>query len=70
MTQADLKFICEICGSELDGRLCKAICPNCGRMLDCSDLPGMPANLRYDAERGGWVPRPENFESRPDEKAP
>ncbi len=37
-------YICEICDTQLDEHHCKARCPNCGRMLDCSDLPILPAN--------------------------
>ena len=39
-----LVYICEICGAVLDEHHCKAQCPNCGRMLDCSDLPIFQAN--------------------------
>lgn len=58
MPEPELVFVCEICQTILDARLCKAICPNCGRMLDCSDLPAMPANGRFDADRGGLMLRP------------
>jgi hypothetical protein len=39
-----LFYICEICQTVLDEHHCKAICPNCGRMFDCSDLPLVQAN--------------------------
>jgi hypothetical protein len=42
----DLIYICEICGTVLDEHHCKAVCPNCGRMFDCSDLPLIKANAR------------------------
>ena len=42
----DLVYICEICQTVLDEHHCKAVCPNCGRMFDCSDLPIMQANGR------------------------
>lgn len=52
-------YVCEICQTVLDEHHCKAICPNCGRMLDCSDLPGIQANaVREDdgvvTPRKGW----------------
>ena len=47
MPSDDLLYICEICGYELsEQHHCKAVCPNCGRMFDCSDLPIMRANAR------------------------
>jgi hypothetical protein len=58
MPDRELVFVCEICQTILDAHHCKAICPNCGRMLDCSDLPAMAANGRFDAEHGGLVIRP------------
>jgi hypothetical protein len=42
----ELIYICEICGMVLDEHHCKAVCPNCGRMFDCSDLPLIKANAR------------------------
>lgn len=50
MPSPELVFICEICQTILEPHLCKAICPNCGRMLDCSDLPAMRANARFNPE--------------------
>lgn len=41
----NFRYICEICGTPLDERHCKARCPNCGRVMDCSDLPALTANL-------------------------
>lgn len=45
----ELIYICEICQTVLDEHHCKAVCPNCGRMFDCSDLPLMQANGRIDS---------------------
>ncbi|HYG78519.1 MAG TPA: hypothetical protein VEK08_26205 [Planctomycetota bacterium] len=42
----DLLYICEICQTVLTEHHCKAQCPNCGRMFDCSDLPIMQANAK------------------------
>ena len=42
-----LIYLCEICDTLLDEHNCKAICPNCGRMLDCSDLPFIQADGIY-----------------------
>jgi len=56
-------FVCEICGSVLNESNCKARCPNCGRTLDCSDLPSLQADgmleLREDNEVH-FIPRPAN----------
>jgi predicted RNA-binding Zn-ribbon protein involved in translation (DUF1610 family) len=30
-------IICDSCGGQMVSRLCKLICPNCGRKHDCSD---------------------------------
>jgi len=49
-------YLCEICQSVMDEHNCKAICPNCGRMCDCSDLPVMQANGSVD-ESGDIQPR-------------
>ncbi len=58
MASHELVYVCEICQTILDAHHCKAICPNCGRMLDCSDLPGMSANAFFeDDERGRLVLR-------------
>lgn len=32
---------CDRCGAEFDTTACKAVCHNCGRMIDCSD-GGLP----------------------------
>lgn len=57
---SDLIFICEICGSVLDESHCKARCPNCGRTLDCSDLPALQADGKTDPSKSGihFIPRP------------
>ena len=52
----DILYICEICQTPLEEHNCKAICPNCGRMCDCSDLPVMQANASVD-ESGDITPR-------------
>lgn len=49
-------YVCEICQTVLEEHNCKAICPNCGRMCDCSDLPVMQANGSID-EHGDMQPR-------------
>lgn len=49
-------YVCEICQTVLEEHNCKAICPNCGRMCDCSDLPVMQANGSID-EDGEMKPR-------------
>jgi hypothetical protein len=46
-----LIYICEICQTVLDEHQCKAVCPNCGRMFDCSDLPLIQANGLVEDER-------------------
>ncbi len=58
MRESELVYICEICQTVLDAHHCKAICPNCGRMFDCSDLPLMAANASIDAQSGGLTLRP------------
>jgi rubrerythrin len=40
---AERRFICDLCGSIMEERQCKIICPNCGNRFDCSDL-----NIYYD----------------------
>ncbi len=52
-----LIYICEICQTVLDEHHCKAVCPNCGRMFDCSDLPLIAANALIDSD--------DNIVSRP-----
>jgi uncharacterized Zn finger protein (UPF0148 family) len=49
MPQPGLLYVCEICQTILHEHHCKAICPNCGRMFDCSDLPLMAANAQIDS---------------------
>lgn len=51
----ELIYICEICQTVLHEHHCKAVCPNCGRMFDCSDLPLIQANARVQHDR--VVPR-------------
>ena len=36
-------YICDRCGTEMDERNCKIVCPNCGNRFDCSDL-----NIYFD----------------------
>ena len=50
MAQPSLIYICEICQTILQEHHCKAVCPNCGRMFDCSDLPIMAANASVDSQ--------------------
>lgn len=47
----DLVYICEICQTVLEEHHCKAVCPNCGRMFDCSDLPLIQANAKVENDR-------------------
>ncbi len=54
----ELVYICEICQAILEEHHCKAVCPNCGRMFDCSDLPLIQANAKFENER--FVPGPRN----------
>ena len=54
----DLVYICEICQTVLEEHHCKAVCPNCGRMFDCSDLPLIQANAMIDHDR--LIPRSGN----------
>jgi uncharacterized Zn finger protein (UPF0148 family) len=56
----ELLFLCEICGMVLEQHQCKATCPNCGRMLDCSDLPALTANGAVEFRNGEahFIPHP------------
>lgn len=36
-------YLCDRCGTEMQERNCKVICPNCGNRFDCSDL-----NIYFD----------------------
>jgi uncharacterized Zn finger protein (UPF0148 family) len=36
-------YTCDRCGTEMNERTCKVICPNCGNRFDCSDL-----NIYFD----------------------
>ena len=56
MPGSELVYVCEICQTLLEEHHCKAICPNCGRMFDCSDLPLMRANAQFID--GHFIPRP------------
>jgi hypothetical protein len=58
MAAPELVYVCEICQTILEEHHCKAICPNCGRMFDCSDLPLMAANASVDSETAGLKMRP------------
>ncbi|MCZ7649425.1 MAG: hypothetical protein M5U26_29905 [Planctomycetota bacterium] len=62
---ADLIYLCEICGSVLDEHHCKAVCPNCGRMFDCSDLPALQANGEIVIRNGQRVFIPARAEAAP-----
>ena len=54
-----LVYICEICQTPLEELAhCKYGCPNCGRTLDCSDVPILPASAKYLVEDGCLVRRP------------
>jgi hypothetical protein len=57
MSGERLIYICEICQTVLDEHHCKAVCPNCGRMFDCSDLPLIAANAMIDDDQN-LVARP------------
>jgi hypothetical protein len=51
MTES-LVYICEICQTPLEDHHCTSVCPNCGRTLDCTDLPFIAASAkRMDDER-------------------
>ena len=52
----DLVYICEICQTVLSEHHCKAQCPNCGRMFDCSDLPLIHANGKISDDT--FIPAP------------
>ncbi|HLX63954.1 MAG TPA: hypothetical protein VKX17_21965 [Planctomycetota bacterium] len=58
MPAPNLVYICEICQTILQEHHCKAICPNCGRMFDCSDLPIMLANATIDEDTAELTMRP------------
>lgn len=58
MAQPNLLYVCEICQTILEEHHCKAICPNCGRTFDCSDLPIMYANARVSSEDASILLRP------------
>lgn len=58
MAQPNFVYVCEICQTLLQELHCKAICPNCGRMFDCSDLPIMMANATVDANSAELTMRP------------
>ena len=54
----DLVYICEICQTVLEEHHCKAVCPNCGRMFDCSDLPLIQANGTVNDSNHQFIARP------------
>ena len=66
----ELLFICEICGAVLDQHPCRASCPNCGRTIDSSDLPGMMAAgaVESDGDEIRFVPRSIPGQQRPDDR--
>lgn len=49
---SELLYVCEICQTVLDQRHGEAVCPNCGRTLDCTDLSVLPAHALVDEEDG------------------
>jgi hypothetical protein len=62
----ELVYVCEICQTPLwDEHHCKAICRNCGRTFDCSDLPIMQANLRVTDEGAVTTPGTDPRDSMP-----
>jgi hypothetical protein len=54
----ELVYICEICQTVLEEHHCKAVCPNCGRMFDCSDLPLIQANGTVKDTDHQFIARP------------
>lgn len=54
----ELVYICEICQTVLEEYQCRAVCPNCGRVFDCSDLCLLPANAKVDSNDHRVVARP------------
>jgi uncharacterized Zn finger protein (UPF0148 family) len=54
----DLVYVCEICQTVLEEHHCKAVCPNCGRMFDCSDLPLIQANGTVKEDDHAFTARP------------
>ena len=58
MPESELLYVCEICQTILEEHHCKAVCPNCGRMFDCSDLAAMRANGSFDVRSGAVTIRP------------
>ena len=52
-----LVYVCEICQTVLDVRNGEAVCPNCGRTLDASDLAVVRANAVV-TDDDGVVPCP------------
>ena len=45
-----LLYVCELCQTVLEERSGRVMCPNCGRTLDCTDLPMVRANATLDEE--------------------
>jgi hypothetical protein len=54
----ELVYICEICQTVLEEYQCRAVCPNCGRVFDCTDLCLLPANAKISANGRRLITRP------------
>ncbi|HEY3321666.1 MAG TPA: hypothetical protein VGP72_14445 [Planctomycetota bacterium] len=65
-----LVYVCEICQTIVEQRNCCAVCPNCGREFDATDLPVMPANVQIRGEHSVRVPisDPRDFLPKSDER--
>ena len=53
-----LVYICEICRTPLEERPWDNVCPNCGRTLDCDDLPQFQAFAKFIQEGHRLILRP------------
>ena len=58
MEPEELIYVCEICQAVLELHNCTAICRNCGRMFDCSDLTLFPANAKLREGTNELIMRP------------